>query len=57
MGFIQRRTNSGRVLVDVDEFDQARVGFAFWLDHELNHVFLVIETVEQQRRAGIEGLR
>ena len=45
------------MLVDVDELDQSRIGFAFRLDHELDHVFLVIETVEQQRRAGIEGLR
>ena len=45
------------MLVDVDEFNQTRVGFAFRLNNELDHVFLVIETVEQQGGAGIESLR
>lgn len=43
------------MLVDVDELDHARIGFTLGLDDKLDHVFRVVEAVEQQCRLGIEG--
>ncbi|RMS25571.1 hypothetical protein ALP69_05485, partial [Pseudomonas syringae pv. aceris] len=43
-------------MVNVDEFRQPRVILVIRLDHELNHVFRVVQAVEQDRRVSGKGL-
>ncbi|MNC70106.1 hypothetical protein D3C75_1208830 [compost metagenome] len=46
VGLIEGRAHFWRVLVDVDEFGQARVVLVLELDHELNDIFLVVQAIE-----------